>query len=156
MRARLLDVDVLAGLAGPDGLEGVGVVGGGDGDRVDIFVLEKLAEVGVEFGLLLAGFLVTGRPFVQNGFVDIAHRDDVDIVQVAIAADVIFTASAKAHAGDANGVAGSSFEAFTGDSCSSGRGCGSKEISSFHGFQYVGEMLIARVTGLLLFSHLPA
>ena len=43
--ARLLDVDVLAGLAGPDGHQGVPVVGRGDGDGVEVLVFEGLADV---------------------------------------------------------------------------------------------------------------
>src|SRR5262249_16372332 len=42
---RLLDVDVLAGLHGPDGGQRVPVVRGGDGDTVDRLVVEDLAEV---------------------------------------------------------------------------------------------------------------
>ena len=42
---RLFDVDVLAGLAGPDGDERVPVVGRGGGDGVDFLVVEELADV---------------------------------------------------------------------------------------------------------------
>ena len=43
--AGLLDVDVLAGLEAEDGHGGVPVVGRGDGDDVDVFGGEDLAEV---------------------------------------------------------------------------------------------------------------
>ena len=43
--ARLLDVDVLAGLAGPDGDQRVPVVAGGDGDGVEVLVFQGLADV---------------------------------------------------------------------------------------------------------------
>ena len=43
--ARLLDVDVLAGLAGPDGHQRVPVVRRGDRDGVDVLVVERLADV---------------------------------------------------------------------------------------------------------------
>jgi len=46
----LLDVDVLAGLEGPDGPQGVPVVAGGDRNRVDLLVLEHLPEVLVDLG----------------------------------------------------------------------------------------------------------
>src|SRR5262249_31468710 len=46
MGHRLLDVRVLAGLAGPDTDERVPVVRGGDGDRVQLLVVEGLADVG--------------------------------------------------------------------------------------------------------------
>ena len=42
---RLLDVDVLARLAGPDRGQGVPVVRRGDRDGVDVLVVEDLAEV---------------------------------------------------------------------------------------------------------------
>ena len=42
---RLLDVDVLAGLAGPDRRQGVPVVGRGDRDGVDRLVVEQAADV---------------------------------------------------------------------------------------------------------------
>src|SRR5207253_10587248 len=41
---RLLDVDVLAGLAGPDRHEGVPVVGRRDGDGVKVLVVERLPD----------------------------------------------------------------------------------------------------------------
>ena len=45
---RLLDVHVLARLAGPDRLQGVPVVLRGEADRVDRLVVEQLALVGVD------------------------------------------------------------------------------------------------------------
>ena len=45
---RLLDVDVLARLAGPDGGQGVPMVGRGDDDGVDVLVVEQLADVAVD------------------------------------------------------------------------------------------------------------
>src|SRR5262249_53261190 len=47
---RLLDVNVLAGLDGPDGHERVPVVRRGDADDVDALVVEQLAEVLLELG----------------------------------------------------------------------------------------------------------
>src|SRR5207302_3497290 len=43
--ARLLDVDVLLRLAGPDGHQSVPVVGRGDRDGVEAAVLQRLADV---------------------------------------------------------------------------------------------------------------
>ena len=50
MRKRLFDVEVLAGLEGPDALDGVLVVRRGDRDGVNILVFEHLADVGVTLG----------------------------------------------------------------------------------------------------------
>lgn len=45
VRAGLFDKDVLSSLAGPYGGKGVPVVGGGDDDCVNVFVIEGLAQV---------------------------------------------------------------------------------------------------------------
>src|SRR5690242_5458860 len=45
MRAGLFDVDILGGLTAPDGDERMPMIGSGDGDGVDVFVLEELANV---------------------------------------------------------------------------------------------------------------
>ena len=50
--ARLLHVDVLAGLAGPDRQQRVPVVAGGDGDRVEVLVFQGLADVLEALGLV--------------------------------------------------------------------------------------------------------
>ena len=42
---RFLDVDVLAGLAGPDGRQGMPVIGSGRDDGVDRLVVQGLAEI---------------------------------------------------------------------------------------------------------------
>ena len=46
---RLLDVNVFTGLHGPDRGQGVPVVSGGDGDRVNLLVLEDAPHIGTEF-----------------------------------------------------------------------------------------------------------
>ena len=50
MRKGLLDVEVLAGLQGPDALDGVLMVRGGDGDGVDTLIFEHLSHIGVTLG----------------------------------------------------------------------------------------------------------
>ena len=57
VRDRLLDVDVLARLAGPDGRQGVPVVGRGDHQGVDIAILQDTAHVLLDarLPLLVAG-----------------------------------------------------------------------------------------------------
>ena len=75
VRDGLLDVDVLAGLAGPDGVEGVPVVGRGDGDGVDVLVLQQLADVDIRGHLDVLGSKILDRA-VQHGLVDVAQGDD--------------------------------------------------------------------------------
>ena len=79
VRDGLLDVDVLAGLHGPDGGQRVPVVRGGDGDRVDVLVVEDAAHVGLDLRPL-AGLLKDSR---GGGFrapaVGIDQRGDLDV-----------------------------------------------------------------------------
>ena len=53
MGAGFLDIDVLTGLTGPDGHQGVPVVRSRDGDGVNRLILEELADIskGLRFGL---------------------------------------------------------------------------------------------------------
>ena len=69
---RLLAIDVLAPLHGRDAGQGVGVLGGADGHRVDVLLVEHLAPVGVGLGL--------GMPLGGLGQVVVIHvaqGDDV-------------------------------------------------------------------------------
>ncbi len=84
VRARLLDIDVLARLAGPDGLQCVIVIGRGDRNGVDVFVFEQLAKIGVRCGALLASLLIFLQALVQDILVDIAERCDLDVVHLAV------------------------------------------------------------------------
>src|SRR5262249_15325604 len=79
VRDRVLDVHVLASLHGPDGGESVPVIGGRDGDRVDAFVFEDAAHIGLDLRTF-AGLLRDGG---SGGFgspaVDVDHGGDFDI-----------------------------------------------------------------------------
>ena len=79
MGTRLLAVHVLARLAGPNADERVPVVGRGDGDGVDGFVFEQLADVGEAGGALLAGAFDFVQAHVEDGLIDIAHGGDFDV-----------------------------------------------------------------------------
>ncbi len=76
LRERLLAVDVLAGPAGHDRLQRVPVVGRGDQHRVDIRLIEDLAEVTVR-GRLAAEQLRVG--LLHRGLRDIAHGGDLTV-----------------------------------------------------------------------------
>ena len=73
LRQRLLDIDVLARLAGQDGGAGVPVVGSGDDHAVDVLVLEHPAKVFNERQLLLLGLADVVPHFGQDGVVDVAE-----------------------------------------------------------------------------------
>ena len=77
--ARFFDVDVLAGLACPDGLERMPVVGSRKRYCVDRLILQQLAVVHVRRGLVLA-FLVEHLELGGDvRLVDITERDDLDV-----------------------------------------------------------------------------
>ena len=75
VRERLLDVDVLARLAGPDRRQGVPVVRQGDDHRVDALVVEHLANIGVG-GDRFAAFLERFDAVGEHGLVGVAQGHD--------------------------------------------------------------------------------
>ncbi len=79
MGAGFFAIDILARLAGPDSDQRVPVVGRGDGDGVDGFVFEQLADVGEAGGALLAGAFDFLEAHVEDGLIDIAHGGDFDV-----------------------------------------------------------------------------
>ena len=99
----LLDVEVLAGLEGPDALDGVQVVGGGDGDGVDVFIFEHLSHVGVTLG---AGVFL--QALGDDIGVDVAEGDDADALDLLELLDVLVTTAAEADDGDAKVTVGAS------------------------------------------------
>ena len=72
---RLLQVDVLAGLAGVDRLQRVPVRRRGDDHRVDVLLREQLAVVAVGLG----GLLVPAGDRLRGGLRTIAGRGDDDV-----------------------------------------------------------------------------
>ena len=77
---RLLDVDIGPGLHGGDHRQGVPVVGRGDQDDIEVFLLEHLAVVGVGPRFLFRG-LARRDDFGglgQHLLVDVAQGDDLD------------------------------------------------------------------------------
>ena len=95
------DVDIFAGLQGPDAHERVPVVGSGDGDRVEVGRGEELANVG-KFFYRDAFFGESGGGAVEDGGVGVADGDDADAFDFAEAAEVVFTATVEADNGDAD------------------------------------------------------
>ena len=97
VRERLLDVDVLARLAGPDCRQRVPVVGQGNDHRVDGLVVEDPAQVRMSGHLFPA---VTGRLHfaVEVRLVRVAERDDSGTGDLAEPADELVTT--PAHTAD--------------------------------------------------------
>src|SRR5262249_52284648 len=85
---RLLDVDVLAGLEGPDGRQGVPVVRSGDRDDVDGLVVHDLAQVLDELGGLSLGFFGGFHGAADDIAVRVADRGDHAVIPSGKSADV--------------------------------------------------------------------
>ena len=100
--AGFLDVDVFAGLASPDGDEGVPVVGGGDGDGVDVFVFQELADVSVggDFGGVV--FFQLGNSAADDVVINVAESGDANAGDASESVDVGASASVDADDGDSD------------------------------------------------------
>ena len=112
MGERLLAVDVFASAHGGDGDIGVPVIGCGDDDGVDIFAGENLAEIvvrvagAVGFAGLFRVRIVDAFLGVQaTGRVDIAHREDFDVIAIDKATEVAAHLFAHADATDGEALA---------------------------------------------------
>ncbi len=77
MAAGLLDVNVLAGFDAGDGHGGMPVIGRGDGDSVNIFALEQLAEVAFGVRGVTEFLLRLGAEFFHEVALDVADVADV-------------------------------------------------------------------------------
>ncbi len=79
VRARLLDVDVLAGLAGPDGFQGVPMVGSGQGHGVDRLVVQQPPLVDLGLRAFARAFLDLGGGLLQAVFVAVGKGGNLDV-----------------------------------------------------------------------------
>ena len=136
----LFDVDVLSGLSGPDGHEGVPMVGSGDGEGIEVFVTKSFADVGDSFrgeghafgfDLLAQVF----HPLGEDLFVGINQVGYFDSFLSEEAVDVALPAAVEAGDGETEAVVGSD-DLSTGDSSrdegsdASGEG-GLEEVATF-------------------------
>ena len=104
--AGFLNINVFAGLASPDGDEGMPVVGRGDGDGVDAFVFQKFANVGVGGDLGGLVFFQLVHSAADDVVVNVAESGDADAGNAAEAADMRASASVDANHGDSNVLVG--------------------------------------------------
>lgn len=81
------DVDILTGLAGPDGGECVPVITRRDDDRIDGFVFDEFAEIGVGGGGLFESF----DAGVEPGLVGVAHGRNADTLEAVENVDMLIT-----------------------------------------------------------------
>src|ERR1700676_5605852 len=101
VRASLFYVNVFPGLAGPDGHERVPMIGSGDGDGVNVFVVEELANIHVGFRLWQAELLDLSEALVGDAFVDIAESGQLGLWNTRETVDVIVAAAAHSADGHA-------------------------------------------------------
>src|SRR5262249_49417263 len=102
------DVHVLAGLEGPDGGEGVPVVGRGDADDVDGLVVHDPAEVLFKLGGLVLGPFRALHRFADDfvAGVAVADRGHDTVVLAGKAADVVVAPAVDADDGHAQLIVG--------------------------------------------------
>ena len=100
MTHRLLDVDVLASLASPDGQQGVPMVRSGDGDGIEILVLQGRANVleKLRFPTGLLFHVLGGVP--PDAGIGVDQVGKLDVLEPRPCLDVF--PSAAVEAGDAN------------------------------------------------------
>src|SRR5262249_2896991 len=94
------------GLAGPDGHERVPVVRRGNGNSINRFVLEQLANVNKSLWLGLAS-VEPGEPFRQHVFVNVTKRHNLDVGEPQKPLKVILATAMQAADGAGARVAGS-------------------------------------------------
>ena len=100
----LLNVNVLAGLAAPNGLQRVPVVGRGDGDRVDGLVFQKFAQVDEGGGLLDPHFFHLVHAAVHDVLIHVADGGDFHVRHLGILLDVRPSLSVQSDDGNAHAV----------------------------------------------------
>ncbi len=107
MAHRLLHVDVLAGLRGPDRHERVPVIGRGDRDGVELGIFERFPDIDDSLAVLVALVMDVLEAPSQDGFVGVGHVSDLHAREATEAADVRSTPAVEPGHGDAEAIVGS-------------------------------------------------
>lgn len=103
---RLFDIDIFTSLHGPDGSQGMPVIGGGDGDGINGLVIEDTTQILHVGGLV---FLVGGGlldAFFCYLLIGIAEHDHFGFRHVGIALDVAHALAVKPDDRHANAFVG--------------------------------------------------
>ncbi len=133
----LLDVDVLAGLAGPDGGQRVPVVGRGDGDGVDFLVVEELAHVAVDPGLGALELLDLRRSAFLRFLVHVADGRHTAFRQLRVFGDVGPATASDSDDGDVDSVIGAEDAVRGGGDGRRGRGKNGTSGGMLHSVDYI-------------------
>jgi hypothetical protein len=102
MRARLLDIDVLARLASPDGGQRVPVIGRRDADGVDLLVVEHAAQVLLNLHRLAIFVEEFQGPLVGHVAVRIAQDGHLGVGLALKAFDMVLAAAVYTQHSDAD------------------------------------------------------
>src|SRR5437588_1115756 len=100
----LFHVDVLLGLASPDRNQRVPMIRSSDGDSIDFFVFEQLANIDVGLGLWQPHLLDVFKALVQHAFVYITESGNLRVWNACEAADVIVAAASHSADGHPHSV----------------------------------------------------
>src|SRR5262249_16750828 len=104
--ARLFNIDVFACLSGPDRHQGVPVIGRGDGDGIDVAVLQGAAYVLHFARLVAAAPLDFGRTTLKGAHVRIDKIGDLHALHAGELADVLAAAAVEPGNADAQHLVG--------------------------------------------------
>ena len=144
VRERLFDVDVLAGLAGPNRTERVPEIRRGEENDIDVLVVEELAHV--VRGLLhpTAGeLLVVVHALGHHALVDVAEGGDLDVgalLERMHGSDMGAAATAQADDGGADAVVGAGAGGEGGRSDEGGAGGGGGGVA--HELAAIGALVV--------------
>ena len=74
----------------------------GDGDDINVFILQKFPDVGIALHIFKPRFLADSTLVPKNMFIDITKRDEAHAFYIAQTRDVVASASVKANDRDTN------------------------------------------------------
>jgi hypothetical protein len=104
--ARLLDVNILARLAGPDSCQRMPVIGRSNGDSIDILVFQQLANIDVSAGLAVVSLLKCTALAVQDFPIDIAQGCNLYAIDILESTDVRAPPAVDAYHSHADNIVG--------------------------------------------------
>ena len=102
----LFNVNVLAGLAAPNGLQRVPVVGRGDGNRVDGLVFQKFAQVDESGGFLDPHLFHLAHAAIHDVLIHVADGGDFNVRHLGILLDVRPSLPVQSDHGNPHAVVG--------------------------------------------------
>ena len=109
--ARLLDIDILAGLASPNGHQGMPVVWCGYRNGVEVLVVQRFADVLYRFWLVAAFLVDLLDALVEGSRIGVDQVGDLNSLHAGEFFDVLRTSAVQACKADSDGVIGAEHNA---------------------------------------------